>query len=80
MQKPPQVWADYDPNKGDFKQEIVKEETKDGIYYRESYISAFVVGEEIRVYCQYKVKQGAKNAPGLLNVHGWLGAPDIPND
>ena len=23
--KPPQVWADYDPNKGDFKQEIVKE-------------------------------------------------------
>ena len=78
-QSPTQVWADYDPNKGDFKEEIVKEETKNGNYYRESYISAYVVGEEIRVYCQYKVKDGAKNAPGLLNVHGWLGAPSIEN-
>ena len=58
--KPPQVWKDYDPNKGDFKQEIVKEETKDGYYYRESYISAYVLGEEVRVYCLYKVKAGAK--------------------
>ena len=75
-----QVWADYDPNKGDFKEESVKEETKDGNYYRESYISAYVVGEEIRVYCQYKVKAGARNAPGLLNVHGWMGAPSIDKD
>ena len=79
-QSPMQVWVDYDPNKGDFKEEIVKESTKDGNYYRESYISAYVVGEEIRVYCQYKVKAGAKNAPGLLNVHGWMGAPSIDND
>jgi len=72
-----QVWADYDPNKGDFKEQIVKEETKDGNYYRASYISAYVVGEEIRVYCLYKVKAGATNAPGLLNVHGWMGQPNI---
>ena len=80
LKTPPQVWADYDPNKGDFKQEIVKEETKDGNYYRESYISAYVLGEEVRIYCLYKVKAGARNAPGLLNVHGWMGAPSIDND
>ena len=27
---PPEVWAKYDPDAGDFKEEIVKEETKDG--------------------------------------------------
>ena len=80
FQKPPQIWKDYDPNKGDFKQELVKEETKDGNYYRESYISAYVLGEEVRVYCLYKVKAGAKKAPGLLNVHGWMGAASIDND
>jgi len=78
--KPPQVWKDYDPDKGDFKQEIVKEEAKDGNYCRESYISAYVLGEEVRVYCLYKVKAGAKKAPGLLNVHGWMGAASIDND
>lgn len=77
---PKQVWADYDPNKGDFKEEIVKQETKDGFYYRESYISAYVVGEEVRVYCLYKVKEGAQKAPGLLNVHGWMSAASIPKD
>jgi dienelactone hydrolase len=77
---PKQVWADYDPNKGDFKEEIVKQETKDGFYYRESYISAYVLGEEVRVYCLYKVKEGAKKAPGLLNVHGWKGAALIPKE
>ena len=50
---PKQVWSDYDPNKGDFKEEIVKQETKDGLYYRESYISAYVLGEEVRVYTLY---------------------------
>jgi len=74
---PMQVWADYDPNKGDFKEEIVKAETKDGNYYRESYISGYVAGAEIRIFCQYKVRAGAQNAPGLLNVHGWMGAPGI---
>ncbi|MCX7417864.1 MAG: prolyl oligopeptidase family serine peptidase [Planctomycetia bacterium] len=77
---PKQVWADYDPNLGDFKEEIVKQETKGGFYYRESYISAYVLGEEVRVYCLYKVKEGAQKAPGLLNVHGWMGAASIPKD
>jgi len=70
-----EVWADYDPNKGDFKEEILSEETKDGIYSREFYISAYVLGEDIRVYCTYSVKAGVINAPGLLNVRGWMSWP-----
>lgn len=72
---PPEVWADYDPDAGDFKEEIVSEKTEGGIYYRESYISAYVNGEELRVYCKYAVKEGARNAPGLMDVHGWMGGP-----
>ncbi|MBI9020478.1 MAG: NPCBM/NEW2 domain-containing protein [Verrucomicrobia bacterium] len=72
---PPEIWAEYDPDEGDFKEEIVSETTRGGIYSRESYISAYVNGEEIRVYCKYAVKAGARNAPGLMDVHGWMGAP-----
>jgi hypothetical protein len=32
LETPSQLWAGYDPNEGDFKEEIVREETKDGIY------------------------------------------------
>ena len=74
---PPEIWEQYDPDAGDFNEEIVSEKTEDGIYYRDSYISAYVNGEEIRVYCKYAVKAGAKNAPGLMNVHGWMGAPSL---
>src|SRR5260370_9803996 len=78
--KPRAIWKDYDPNKGDFKEEIIKQETQNGIYYRESYISAYVLNEEIRVYCKYSVKQGLTNAPGLLDVHGWTGMPNISQE
>lgn len=71
---PAALWKDYDPDQGDFKEEIVKQETRDRIFHRDSYISADVLGEEVRVYCRYSVKAGAKNAPGLLAVHGWMGA------
>jgi dienelactone hydrolase len=73
---PAALWKDYDPNKGAFKEEIVKQETRDGIFSRDSFISAYVLGEEIRVYCRYKVKTGAAKAPGLLVVHGWMGAAE----
>jgi hypothetical protein len=70
---PPDVWKDYDPNQGDFKEKVVRQETKDGILYKESYISAYVNSEEVRVFCKYAVKEGAKKAPGLLNVMvGWV--------
>ena len=32
---------------------------------------------EIRVFCKYAVKEGAKKAPGLMNTHGWMGGPSI---
>jgi len=73
---PPDVWKDYDPDAGDFKEEIVSEETKDGIYFRDTYISAYVLGEEIRVYCKYAVRKDATNAPGLMDVHGWMAKPN----
>jgi lysophospholipase L1-like esterase len=72
---PPEVWSHYDPDSGDFNEEIIKEETKDGIYYKESYISAYVNGEEVRVYCKYAVKASVSNAPGLMDVHGWMAGP-----
>lgn len=74
---PPEVWSQFNPDKGDFKEEIVREETKDGIYFKDSYISAYVNGHEVRIFCRYAVKASSKNAPGLLNVHGWHGAPNI---
>jgi dienelactone hydrolase len=77
---PAELWKDYDPDKGDFKEEIIRKETRDGILNRESYISAYVLGEEIRVYCKYSVREGAERSPGLLNVHGWMGAPGIGKD
>lgn len=77
---PPEVWAKYDPDAGDFKEEIISEETKDGIYRRDSYISAYVNGEEIRVYCKYAVKAGATKAPGLMQVHGWVAFPRMNED
>ncbi|MEY3204036.1 MAG: hypothetical protein RLZZ21_367, partial [Planctomycetota bacterium] len=77
---PMELWAAYDPAAGDFREEIVREETKDGVYRRESYISAPILGEDVRVFCVYAVKTGATRAPGLLNVHGWMGAASIDQD
>ena len=50
---PPEVWQDYDPDAGAFKEEIIKEETKDGIHSRDSYISAYVLGEEVKPFALY---------------------------
>ena len=77
---PEELWSAYDPQAGDFREEIVREETKNGIYERASYISVPVLGEDVRVYCLYAVQEGAQRAPGLLNVHGWMGAPAIAKD
>ena len=70
---PPELWQDYDPDKGGLKEEIVRQETKDGIFSKESYFSAYVNREEVRVFCKYAVKEGAKKAPGLLKfMDGWV--------
>jgi dienelactone hydrolase len=77
---PPELWSEFDAQAGDFREEIVREETKNGVHERASYISVPVLGQDVRVYCLYAVKEGAKGAPGLLNVHGWMGAPAIARD
>ena len=74
---PPEVWLDYNPDVGGFKEEIIFEQTANGIYEKHFYISAYINGSEVRVFCKYAVKAGIKNAPGLLNVHGWMGGPAI---
>ena len=74
---PQQLWEGYDPDQGDFKEEILHEGIQDGVYTKETYISAYVLDEEIRIYCIYKVKEGLKKAPALLQVHGWMGRPNI---
>ena len=39
---PPELWKDYDPNKGDFKEEIIKQESRDGIINRDTYILSLI--------------------------------------
>ncbi|NLR93321.1 NPCBM/NEW2 domain-containing protein [Flammeovirga agarivorans] len=74
---PQDLWKDFDPDQGDFKEEIIYEGVREGIYYKDAYISAYVNGEEVRVYCKYAVKDGLKKAPALLDVHGWMSQPHI---
>ena len=49
---PPEVWKDYDPGKGDFKEEVVRQVINDGILYKDSYFSAYINGQEVRVFCK----------------------------
>ena len=77
---PPELWKDYDPDRGEFREEIVSQETTGGIFARDSYVSAYVLGQEVRVFCRYRVKAGATKAPGLLDVHGWMGTASIDAD
>lgn len=74
---PMELWQGYDPDAGDFREELVAQQIRDGVFYRDSYISAYVLGEEVRVFCAYAVKAGATNAPGLLNVHGWMATANL---
>ena len=60
LPSPPDVWKDFDPDAGDFKEEIIYEKTVNGIYEKHAYISAYVNEVEIRVFCKYAVKEGAK--------------------
>ena len=76
---PAELWNNFDPDKGDFKEKIIFAETRNGIYKKNSYISAYLLGEEIRVFVKYSVKEGLKKAPGLLDVHGWMSTASIDN-
>ena len=64
---PTEVWKDYDPDKGDFKEEVVREETKGGILYKDSYVSAYVNGKEVRVFCNCLLYTSPSPRDGLLS-------------
>ncbi|MBB3696523.1 dienelactone hydrolase family protein [Flammeovirga yaeyamensis] len=75
-QNPQELWGNFDPDAGDFNEEIIYEHTDaNGIYEKHTYISAYFKGKEIRVYCEFKKKADATNAPALLDVHGWMARP-----
>lgn len=74
------LWKDFNPDQCAFIEQIVREETKDGVYSHDSHISVYVLGKEIRVYCKYAVNPDSKNEPGLMNVHGWTDGPAIDRE
>ena len=77
MLTPPEVWKDYDPNKGPYEEELVKEWDEGSTHHKDFYISAYVNGEKIRMFCQYAAEKGAKDLPAILNIHGWMGASSV---
>ena len=77
---PPEVWADYDPDAGAYNETIVAEWDAGGVHYKDFYISAYVNGEEIRMFCKYAAQIGATNQPAILDMHGWTGAPFISSE
>ena len=38
LPSPPDVWKDFDPDAGDFKEEIIYEKTVNGIYEKHAYL------------------------------------------
>ena len=74
---PAEVWRGYDPDKGAWEEEIVKEWDDGKIHYKDFYISAYVNGEKIRMFCQYAGEKGAKKLPAMLCIHGWMGTSSI---
>jgi len=77
MLTPPEVWKDYDPDKGAFEEEIVRRWERDGVHGKDFYVSAYVNGEKIRMFCQFAAKKGETKQSAILNMHGWTGSPSI---
>lgn len=70
MLTPPEVWREYDPQKGSFEEEVLKEWDAAGAHYKEVYFNAFINGQKIRVYGIYAAPIGGMNLPGVLHLHG----------
>ena len=70
MLTPPEVWSTYDPDKGSFDEEILREWTKKGARYKEVYFSAYVHGHTVRVYGLYAVPKEATGVPAVMHLHG----------
>ena len=77
---PPEVWADYDPDTGAYNETIIAEWDVGDVHYKDFYISVYLKGEEIRMFCKYAAQKDAVNLPAILNIHGWGGAPSIDSE
>jgi len=67
---PPEVWSSYDPDAGEFNEEVLKRWTEKGADYKEVTFSAFIHGETVRVYGLYAAPSGAKSVPAVMHLHG----------
>lgn len=74
---PPEIWNSFDSSLKNTKEKILFDKVVEGVRYKDSYISVYFKNEEIRIFCKYAVKDGIKNAPGLMNTHGWMSQPSI---
>ncbi|MCY3018524.1 MAG: CIA30 family protein [Planctomycetota bacterium] len=70
MLTPPEVWSTYDPDAGEFNEEVLKRWSEKGADYKEVYFSAHINGQTVRVYGIYAVPTGAKMAPAVMHLHG----------
>jgi hypothetical protein len=71
---PPEVWKDYDPDKGDFKEEVVRQETNDGNLYKDSYISAYMNGRRGSCVLQVCSQGGSEKSTWTFEcswMDGW---------
>ena len=74
MLTPSQVWSTYDPDAGEFDEEVLKRWTQSGADYKEAYFSAWVHGQHVRVYGIYAAparagKPGGR-VPAVMHLHG----------
>jgi len=67
---PPEVWSDYDPDAGEFHEEVLKRWSEKGADFKEVYFSAYVSGHTVRVYGIYAAPQGARRVPAVMHLHG----------
>ena len=74
MLTPPQVWSTYDPDAGEFNEEILKRWADKGAQYKEVRFSAYIHGQTVRVYGIYAAPAEAGKAgqrvPAVMHLHG----------
>ncbi|MCY3017865.1 MAG: acetylxylan esterase [Planctomycetota bacterium] len=70
MLLPPDVWRTYDPDAGEFNEEVLKRWSEKGADYKEVYFSAYINGQTVRVYGMYAAPTGAKSVPAVMHLHG----------
>ena len=67
----PETWQNFDPHAEPLEIELIDEETADGIVLRHvRYVVGTFAGKKTRVAAFYAFLQGAKDVPGIVQVHG----------